>query len=275
MIKFSHTVFALPFAMAAVVIAYRDHAFAWQDILWIVLAMAGARSAAMGFNRIIDADIDKRNPRTALREIPAGKLTMKEAVFFVIFSAALFVFSAAMLSRLCFFLSFPVLLVLFFYSYTKRFTSLCHLVLGVAISMAPMGAYLAVADTLTVGIISLSLALMTYIAGFDILYACQDIEFDQAQTLFSLPSKLGAKKAMAVSGILHGLTVFFLVVMYILESLHPVFLFFLAVIVLLLVIEHRLVQPDNLSRIDVAFFHINSVISLLLFIGIMTQALLS
>lgn len=274
MIKFSHTLFALPFAMAAWVIAWQTHDVDWTDLIWVVLAMVGARSAAMGFNRIVDARFDGRNPRTAGREIPAGRLGKKEAMLFVLVSGACFVFAAAMLSRLCFFLSFPVLFFLLVYSLTKRFTTLCHLFLGFAISLAPAGTFLAVTDTLNIGIICLSLALMTYIAGFDILYACQDIAFDRENALFSIPASLGAAGAMTVSGALHWATVVLFILMAVSLDMHPVFLVFLAVIGGLLIYEHRLVRPDCLDRIDTAFFHVNAVISVLVFAGILFQALL-
>lgn len=225
----------------------------------------------MGFNRIADANIDLKNRRTAIREIPAGLLSIKEAVFFVFLSSAVFIFSAAMLSPLCFYLSFPVLFFLFFYSYTKRFTKYCHLYLGFAIGLAPLGAWVAVTGTFSPAVGLLSLALTTYIAGFDILYACQDIEFDKAQELFSMPSRIGAEKAMAVSSMLHVATIIFLYAMYAVSGMHPVFLVFLSAIGLLLMVEHRLVKPDDLSRIHIAFFHMNSVVSVLLFIGVLTQ----
>lgn len=272
MIKFSHTIFALPFALSAVVMAWRNHPPQLSVLLWILVAMVGARSAAMGFNRIVDAAMDGKNPRTAIREIPAGLLSAKEATLFVWVSAAIFVCAAAMLGRLCFLLSFPVLFFLCFYSYTKRFTSYCHIYLGFAISLAPMGAFIAVTGTLNAGILFLTLALMTYIAGFDILYACQDIAFDRNQGLFSLPVRLGAKKAMTVSSLLHVATLFFLYAMYLSLGMHPVFLPFLAVIAGLLIIEHRLVKPDNLSHIDIAFFHMNSLVSVLLFTGVLVES---
>lgn len=271
MIKFSHTIFALPFALAAVVLAWQTHAPSLKHLVWILVAMVGARSAAMGFNRIADAALDKKNPRTALREIPAGVLSRQEAVFFVIVSCLIFVGAAAMLSRLCLLLAFPVLFVLLFYSYTKRFTRYCHLFLGFAISLAPMGAWIAIAGSLSWGILFLSLGLWTYIAGFDILYACQDIEFDREQGLFSLPATLGPQRAMQVSAWFHVLTLLFLGAMHLSFSMHPVFLGFLAVIALLLVVEHRLVKPDNLDHIHLAFFHINSVISVLLFLGVLIE----
>lgn len=271
MIKFSHTLFALPFALSAVVMAFKTHPFSLWDLFFILLAMVGARSSAMGFNRIVDAAIDKKNRRTAAREIPSGVLSKRESCFFVLTSSLIFVLSAAMLSRLCFFLSFPVLFFLFFYSYTKRFTPYCHLFLGFAISLAPVGAWVAITGTLSAGVVFLSLGLLTYITGFDILYACQDIEFDKKEGLFSLPSNIGAKNAMTVSALLHSASFIFLFAMYFSFGMHPVFLIFLAVIGVLLIAEHYLVRPDDLTHINMAFFHINSVISVLLFIGVLTQ----
>ena len=271
MVKFSHTLFALPFALSAVVMAFESHPFSLWNLFWILLAMVGARSAAMGFNRVVDAAIDKKNERTAAREIPSGILSKKESWFFVAASSLIFVLSAAMLSRLCFFLSFPVLFFLFFYSYTKRFTKYCHLFLGFAISLAPVGAWVAITGTLSAGIVFLSLGLLSYIAGFDILYACQDIEFDKKEGLFSLPSKIGAKKAMMVSAFFHGAAFIFLFAMYFSSGMHPVFLIFLSMIAILLIAEHYLVRPDDLTHINIAFFHINSLISVLLFIGVLTQ----
>jgi 4-hydroxybenzoate polyprenyltransferase len=271
MIKFSHTVFALPFALSAVVLAWQTHVPSVWELFLILAAMVGARSAAMGFNRIVDADIDKKNPRTAVREIPSGVLTRPQALVFVGVSSMLFVGAAALLSPLCFGLSFPVLGLLFFYSFTKRFTAYCHLVLGFVISLAPIGAWVALTGTLNWGIVMLAAALWFYIAGFDILYACQDIDFDREQGLFSLPVRLGPARAMQVSTLFHGLFLTFLLGVYAFFDMHAVFLFFWAVIAVLIVFEHRLVRPDDLSRIDVAFFHINSGVSVLLFAGILIQ----
>ncbi|MCP3940494.1 MAG: UbiA family prenyltransferase [Desulfobacteraceae bacterium] len=271
MIKFSHTIFALPFALSAVVLAWQTQAPSYLDLVWILLAMVGARSAAMGFNRIVDASIDKKNPRTAIREIPSGILSKSQAAFFVVLSSAVFIGAAALLSHLCFLLSFPVLFFLFFYSYTKRFTKYCHLYLGFAISLAPVGAWVAITNSLSFGVVFLSLGLWAYIAGFDILYACQDIDFDRKHGLFSLPSKLGPQKAMNISAWLHVSTLVFFTAMYLSFQMHPVFLFFLAGIAILLVIEHKLVKPDNLTHINLAFFHINSVISVLVFLGVLFE----
>lgn len=274
MIKFSHTIFALPFALSAVAMAWQTHAPSVRDMVWILFAMVSARSAAMGFNRIVDAKIDAKNERTAMREIPSGQLSQKQSIAFVAVSALVFIFSAGMLSQLCFILSFPVLFLLLFYSYTKRFTKYCHLYLGFAISLAPVGAWVAITGNLSWSIVFLSLGLMSYIAGFDILYACQDIEFDQKEGLFSLPSKIGPKKAMQISSWLHAATLLFLSLMCIAFDMHPIFWGFIFAIGVLLIIEHRLVKPDDLTHINMAFFHMNSAISVLLFIGVLVQGIL-
>lgn len=273
MIKFSHTIFALPFVLSAVVLAFRDYSLGIFDIFWIIVAAVSARSAAMGFNRIADVGFDRENPRTMNREIPAGKLSMASAVGFVVISSAVFVFSAAMLSKLCFYLSLPVLGVLFGYSYTKRFTQWCHLYLGFAISLAPMGAWIAATGTFSWGIMCLSLALMTYIAGFDIIYACQDTEFDQDQKLFSLPSKIGVQNALNLSSVLHVVSFGFFLMVYFIFDMQSVYLATICLIGVLFVVEHKLVNPDDLKHINIAFFHVNSVISVILFVGILADEL--
>ncbi len=274
MIKFSHTVFALPFALSAVVLAWEAVPVSLWQLVWILAAMVGARSAAMGFNRIVDAGIDSRNKRTASRQIPSGELSVRESAVFVGVSSLIFIFSAAMLSSLCFVLSFPVLGLLLGYSYTKRFTKYCHLYLGFAISLAPVGAWIAITGSLCPGIVFLSLGLMTYIAGFDILYSCQDIDFDRQEGLFSLPSRIGSRKAMQVSWILHAAFFVFLLAMHVSFDMAPVFLVFLGIIACLLVVEHKLVRPDDLSRINMAFFHMNSAVSIVLFAGVLVQSFL-
>ena len=274
MIKFSHTVFALPFALSAVIMALKNHKFIFLDLIWIIFAMIGARSAAMGFNRIVDAIIDKKNPRTAAREIPLKILTKKQAGIFVILSSIVFILSALMLGKLCFFLSFPVLFFLFFYSYTKRFTKFCHIYLGFSISLAPLGAFVAITNTLSLSVIFLSLALMTYIAGFDILYACQDIDFDKKENLFSFPVKYGIKKSMKISFFFHIFMVIFLLLLHISFQMKPIFLLFVFIIGILLFIEHKIVQPNNFKNINIAFFHINSLVSIVLFIGIFVESLI-
>ncbi len=273
MIRFSHTVFALPFALSAVVLAQRSVPLRVGDLIWILIAMVSARSAAMGFNRIADADLDRRNPRTRQREIPAGALPLSSAAVFVAVSSLIFILSAAMLGRLCFYLSFPALTVLFLYSYTKRFTWLCHLILGFAISMAPMGAWIAVTGQFSWKIAWLCLALMTYIAGFDLIYACQDVDFDKAQGLFSIPALWGVKTALALSALLHFISLICFFMIYLVFEMHLVYLGAVGLIGGLFVIEHRLVHPRDLSHIQVAFFHVNSMISVVLFLGVFADEL--
>ncbi len=274
MIKFSHTIFALPFALSAVILAAREHPLTFGTVFFILLAMVGARSAAMGFNRLVDADLDSQNPRTLMREIPAGTLDKRAAILFVAASSAVFIFAAAMLGSTCFILSFPVLALLFFYSYTKRFTVYCHIYLGFAISLAPLGAWVAVAGSLSGSILLLSIALLTNIAGFDILYACQDAEFDKNQGLFSIPSRLGIHKALTVSSLLHAVTFACFVLMSVAFDLGAAYLVAVIIIAVLLVIEHKLVKPDDLTHVHIAFFHINSILSVVLLAGIAIDAML-
>ncbi|MDM8549405.1 UbiA-like polyprenyltransferase [Desulfobacterales bacterium HSG2] len=274
MIKFSHTLFALPFALAAVVLAHRVSPLNARTLFWIIMAMVGARSAAMGFNRLADASIDARNPRTAGREIPSGAISVKEAAVFVSAFALIFILSAAMLSPLCLWLSFPALGVLFAYSYTKRFTWLSHIVLGLAIGMAPAAVWIAMTGTLSAGILVLSLALLTYIAGFDILYACQDTEFDRREKLCSIPAVFGIERAFAISSGLHVVSAICLLSVYWLFDLSAIYLVFAGIIAVLFLVEHRLVNPRNLSKIDIAFFHVNTVISVLVFVAVLSGELL-
>jgi 4-hydroxybenzoate polyprenyltransferase len=268
LIKFSHTVFALPFALAAVLLAHREYSFGTSTLWWILLAMASARSAAMGFNRVADYEYDRRNPRTANRPLTAGQIDKRSVLIFILFSSFLFVFSGAMLGRLCLMFSVPVLLVLFLYSYTKRFTSLSHLVLGFAIGLAPAGAWVACTGGWDMRILPLSLALMSYIAGFDILYACQDIEFDCKEKLFSMPAYFGVERALRISSILHVCAFLLLLSLYPIFHLGLVYILVLSIISILLFLEHKLVQPHRLDRVNFAFFHINSAISLLLFLAV-------
>jgi len=274
MIKFNHTIFALPFALASLVLVSRVSPITLHAVFWIIMAMVGARSAAMGFNRLADASIDSKNPRTAVREIPSGAISKTDAGLFIMVSSILFISSSMMLSWLCFWLSFPVLCILFCYSYTKRFTWLSHIILGFSISLVPMAVWVAVAGTFSIKIGMLCLVLLSYISGFDILYACQDREFDRKEKLYSIPAVFGIKKALAVSSFLHIISFLSLVSLYWIFSLSPVFLIFAGVIAVLFVVEHKLVKPDDLSKVNVAFYHINSIISLLLFVAILSGELL-
>ncbi len=273
MIKFRHTVFALPFALSAVILAQRQHQMIISDIFWILVAMVGARSSAMGFNRIADARLDAKNPRTSIRAIPSGRLSLSSAILFVIFFSGLFIFASAMLGKLCFYISIPILIILFSYSYTKRFTYLSHIYLGFAIALAPVGAWIAIAKTFSWAVLILSLALMTYIAGFDILYACQDIEFDKDEGLFSIPVHFGVKKALIIASIIHLLSFCFFFLIYIVFDMNLMYFFAVVIIGILLIVEHRLVKPNDLSNINLAFFHVNSLISITLFLGVLADEL--
>ncbi len=268
LIKFSHTIFALPFALSAIVLAYREHSLTFWTFFWTLIAIVAARSAAMGFNRFIDYEYDRLNPRTSNRPLVSGKISKRAVIIFILISSFVFILSTLMLSKVCFALSIPLLLVLLSYSYTKRFTPLSHLYLGFAISLAPIGAWLAITGTIDKRIFILSFALMTYIAGFDILYACQDIEFDRKTGLFSIPAMFGIQRALLISTFMHILSFGALLTIYFVFKLEPKYLFFMLLIGGLLVLEHRLVRPDNLDKINVAFFHVNSAISVMLFIAI-------
>lgn len=270
MIKLAHTVFALPFALSGLVLALREHSVSLQMVLWIMIAMVGARSAAMGFNRIADANIDAENPRTAIREIPSGAISINEALLFTAASSILFVIAAGMLSKLCLWLSFPLLLFLFFYSYTKRFTWFAHIYLGFAIGLAPAAVWIAIAGMPDISIIILSLVLMTHIAGFDILYSCQDVDFDREKNLFSIPARFGVKKAFLISALLHISTVILFTLLYFTAGFGIYYFIFTGIIALLYVAEHKIVNPDDISNINIAFFHINSIISVLVFFAVFT-----
>jgi len=270
MIKFEHSVFALPFAMTAALLAWRDLAYSTEGLglrlLFIVIAMVGARSAAMTFNRLVDADIDARNPRTRMRQLPAGTLSKGFAWAFLIGSCLVFMGAAAALGPLCLKLSPAVLAVLFFYSWTKRFTSLSHVVLGLSLGMAPSAAWIAVHGSLDWRIVWLTVAVTLWTAGFDIIYACQDYDFDQREGLFSLPARMGIPAALWVARVFHLAMLGSLVLLALSLGLGTAAWLGIAVVTALLVWEHRLVNPTDLSRIDAAFFTMNGNISVLFFL---------
>jgi 4-hydroxybenzoate polyprenyltransferase len=260
MIRFSHSVFALPFALASAAIAAGGRV-PWRELPWIVVAMVGARSAAMGFNRLADHALDSRNPRTAGRELPRGLLSRGEVWLFVLLSAAALVGAAAMLNPRCLALSPVALLVVLGYSYTKRFTSLSHVVLGLALAIAPVGAWLAVRGGFAWAPVVLGLAVLFWVAGFDTIYACQDVDFDRREGLRSLPARLGPGPALVIARALHAAAVALLFSLYALVPLHPVYLLGVAAVAALLVYEHSLVSAFDLSRVDAAFFAVNGWIS--------------
>jgi 4-hydroxybenzoate polyprenyltransferase len=272
-VKLPHTVFALPFALVGVVIASYRRPVTWAMLGWVVLAFTAARFAAMGFNRIVDREYDARNPRTQMRELPRGAMSVREAWLSVSVASVLFVVAAAQLNRLCLLLSPIALGWVFFYSFTKRFTRFAHLVLGLGMSIAPVGGYLAVTGRWSEPwwlLCALATAVVTWGAGFDVLYALPDIAFDRAHGLHSIPAALGERSAIGVARGLHALTVLSLALVGV--GAFPgggaaSVLYWAGVIVVaaLLLYEHSLVRPGDLSKLDAAFFTMNGVISLLLF----------
>ena len=261
-IKIQHTVFALPFAVMSAFLAAGGMPET-QKLVWIVVCMVGARSAAMAFNRIMDARFDKANSRTANRALPAGQVDAQSYWFFLIASSLLFVFSAWMLNPLAFYLSPIALVIVFFYSLTKRFTMFCHFWLGLAISVAPVGAWVAIREEISLLSLLLGAAVVFWLIGFDILYACMDVEADRANHLNSIPQRLGVEMALKLAWASHALMVVFLLVLCGLSVL----LGWLAgvgvaLVAGLLVYEHSLVNKDDLSKVNMAFFNVNGVISI-------------
>jgi len=270
MIKFEHSVFALPFALTGALLAISqgglDGREAWIKIGWIVVAMVGARSAAMAFNRLIDAGIDARNPRTRMRHLPAGVLSRGFTWGFVAVAAMVFLFAARELNALCFRLAPVVLAIVFFYSFTKRFTSFSHLVLGFALGVAPSAAWIAIRGSLDPRILWLTAAVTFWTAGFDVIYACQDYEFDSVEGLFSLPRRLGIAGALRVARLLHVLMVACLLALVYSLGLGALSLAGVAAVTGLLIYEHSLVKANDLSRVDAAFFTMNGYVSVLFFV---------
>lgn len=270
MIRFEHSVFALPFALTAALLAMREHRVPGADmgwkLLWIIVAMVGARSAAMTFNRIADTAIDAANPRTRTRHLPQGALSRAFAWGFLIASVAVFLAAAAMLNRVCLQLAPLALGVVLLYSYTKRFTSWCHVVLGFALGIAPAAAWIAVAGSLDGRILWLTAAVTLWTAGFDIIYACQDYEFDGTAGLFSLPRRLGIAGALWISRLFHAAMIGCLLALYMSFQLSWPALAGIGVVALLLLYEHSLVKANDLSRVDAAFFTVNGYVSVLFFL---------
>ena len=267
LIKFSHTIFALPFALIGFTLAVseKECAFTWNKLLFVLLCMVFARSAAMAFNRYIDRDVDTANPRTAkIREIPNGTIKEKSALHFVIVNCILFMVSSYLLNSICFILSPIALLVILGYSYTKRFTALCHLILGLGLSLSPIGAYLAVTAQFNILPLLFSCIVLFWVSGFDIIYALQDQNFDKQFNLHSIPVLFGQKNALRLSRLMHFITttiILFIGINYFTTST----LFWIATTLFigLLINQHRLVKPNDLSKINLAFFTNNGIASLI------------
>lgn len=264
LVKISHTIFALPFALIGFFLGvlYEHKPFEWPKFLLVLLCMLTARNAAMAFNRWLDAKFDALNPRTAVREIPKGIVTAKSALGFVIINCIVFIVSAAFLQPICLYLAPVALFVILFYSYTKRITSLCHIVLGVGLALAPVGGFLAVTNYFHWLPILLGIAVLCWVSGFDIIYALQDEEFDRSLSLNSIPVALGTKGALITSTVLHILAGICIISFGILSSLNFWFWMGAAVFCVLLIYQHRLVKPTDLSKVNMAFFTLNGIASI-------------
>jgi 4-hydroxybenzoate polyprenyltransferase len=293
LVKFSHTIFALPFAMIGFVLALKrgeinsevneelgfglQFSETWQfvlvKLLLVLVCMVTARSAAMAFNRYLDRSFDAKNPRTAIREIPQGIISPNSALRFVILNCLIFTLATYTINPICFFLSPVALFVILFYSYTKRFTALCHLVLGLGLSLAPIGAYLAVTGHFNLLPILFSFTVLFWVSGFDIIYAMQDIDFDQSNKLHSIPSVLGAVNALRVSELLHLLSAITVISAGFYGGFHLVYWMGILVFVGMLVYQHRLVKPNDLSKVNIAFMTANGIASVVFGILVITDLL--
>jgi 4-hydroxybenzoate polyprenyltransferase len=270
MIKFEHSVFALPFALTGALLALRDAGFqvpglTWR-FCWIVVAMVSARSAAMAFNRVLDVDIDRRNRRTANRHLPSGTLSLRFAWGFTAISSLVFVWAARELGFLCFVLAPVALAILFFYSFSKRFTLFSHLILGFCLGIAPAAAWIAMRGALNARILWLTAAVMFWTAGFDVIYACQDFEFDCSEGLFSIPRRFGLRQALLIARLLHVAMIGCLLALVYVFRLGGLSLAGVLAVTALLIFEHGLVKPHDLSRVNAAFFTVNGYVSILFFV---------
>lgn len=273
MIKWEHSIFALPFALSGAMLAAGGIPGVHQ-LGWIVVAMVAARSAAMAFNRLADAQIDAANPRTSTRAIPAGHLTPAFVAAFVVVSCGVFVLAASQLSRLAFRLSPVALAVLLLYSYTKRFTRWSHLVLGFALGIAPAAAWIAIRDSLDARILLLTAAVTFWVAGFDVLYACQDFDFDRANALHSIPRHLGIPRALWIARLFHFIMLLLLVALLSVFGLGNMAIVGVVLVAALLAYEHSLVKANDLSKLNAAFFTMNGVISVVFFLFVAGDLLL-
>ncbi len=278
LIRFSHTIFALPFALLSAALAWKVESFRWLDLLGIVLGMVFARSAAMAFNRLVDRHIDAANPRTASRHLPAGTLSARTVTAFTIACSVLFVASTGLFllreppNPWPLYLSVPVLLFVLGYSLAKRVSSLVHVWLGAALALAPIAAWIAVTGRISAEPLLLGAAVLLWVTGFDVLYACQDTDFDRAAGLHSIPARLGVRRSLRLAAGLHALMLACLVGLGLASPvLGAVYFVGLAAVAMLLVVEHWLVRPDDLSRVNAAFFQVNGVISVGLLLVVLVQ----
>lgn len=273
LVKFSHSIFALPFAASMAMIIQRDRSLTIREILLLLICIVTARTAAMAFNRLVDRDIDKENPRTVMRELPQGIVSVGSVRALIVISSSLFIFAASMLGNLPFALSPLVLILLFAYSYTKRFTHFSHIVLGFCLSIAPGGVWIALQNQWSWIPVPLMVAVICWVAGFDILYSCQDKDFDQSQRLFSVPSRFGIENALKISKALHALSIGALLVFGSIAHLGPIYLCGVGIFAYLLWNQHSIVESEGLSRIDAVFFSRNGLASVLLFLFVSLDCL--
>ena len=264
LIKFSHTVFAMPFALIGFFLAAKSYEFEWITLFYVIFCMVFARSAAMAFNRYIDRDIDTANKRTAeIREIPKGVITAQNALIFVIINSLLFIATTYLINILCFALSPIALIIILGYSYTKRFTALCHLILGLGLALAPIGAYLAVSSKFDVIPILFSVAVLFWVSGFDVIYSLQDEQFDKSQKLHSIPVLMGKKNALQLSNFLHLMSVIVLTIAGNLGQFGKWYWIGFVIFSALLIYQHTLVKNNDLSKVDLAFFTTNGIASVI------------
>ena len=264
LIKFSHTIFAMPFALIGFFLATTLYDFEWTTLFYIILCMIFARSAAMAFNRYIDRDIDKKNKRTAqLREIPNGTIKANSVLIFVVINSCLFIVTTSLINPICLILSPCALLVILGYSYTKRFTALCHLILGLGLALAPIGSYLAVSGKFAIIPILFSVAVLFWVSGFDIIYSLQDEEFDKSQKLHSIPVLIGKKNALTLAKTLHFFSFFTLSITGLLGDFGLYYWIGFCIFSALLLYQHTLVKHNDLSKINLAFFTTNGIASVI------------
>jgi 4-hydroxybenzoate polyprenyltransferase len=265
-VRFSHSVFALPFALTGALLAWRDHPFSWSQVAWIVVCMVSARSAAMGFNRLADIDHDALNPRTKMRELPRGVLSRVEAIVFVVIASAIFIYGASRLNPICLMLSPIALAIVFWYSLAKRYTAYTQLFLGLAMAVAPVGGWLAAGGGGGVEPWLLGLAIGLWVGGFDILYACQDLDFDRGYGLLSIPTRFGVTRSIQLSRAMHVATVVAMAALWRVADLPPLYLVGVAIVAALLAYEQSLVSEDDLSQVKKAF-DLNGYVGIVYFVA--------
>ena len=265
-VRFSHSVFALPFALTGALIAWRDHPFAWSQVAWIIVCMVSARSAAMGFNRLADVDHDALNPRTRMRELPRGVMSRAEAIVFIIVSSIVFIYGAYRLNPICLILSPVALAIVFWYSIAKRYTAYTQLFLGLAMAVAPVGGWIAAGGREGAEPWLLGLAIGLWVGGFDILYACQDLDFDRGYGLLSIPTRFGVTRSIQLSRLMHVAAVMAMAALWRVAHLPPLYLVGVGIVAVLLTYEQSLVSDDDLSQVKRAF-DLNGYVGIVYFVA--------